>query len=188
MLKAIITDFDGTLVNTFEANWRAYEKAFSEEGLSISLEEYKGIYGMRFDDFMRTVGIVDVDVAKRIRDLKTLYYPDFFDRIVPNRRLIGELVNFRKTGGKTAIASTARKENLMNVLEHFQLGGLFDLIYSANDVRKGKPDPEIYLKTMQQLGVTPEETLIYEDSEVGVQAAAASGAKYVRVTEQWFEK
>ena len=188
MLKAIITDFDGTLVNTFEANWRAYEKAFSEVGLSISLEEYKGIYGMRFDDFMRTVAIEDADVAKRIRDLKTLYYPDFFDKIVPNKRLIDELVNFRRTGGKTAIASTARKENLMNVLEHFHWGGLFDLIYSADDVKKGKPDPEIYLKTMQQLGVTSEETLIYEDSEVGVQAAAASGAQYIRVNKEWFEK
>lgn len=188
MLKAIITDFDGTLVNTFEANWMAYERAFAGEGLSISLEEYNRIYGMRFDDFMRTVGIVDVDVAKRIRNLKTLYYPEFFDKIVPNKRLIDELVNFRKTGGKTAIASTARKENLTNVLEHFQLGELFDLIYSADDVKKGKPDPEIYLKTMQQLGVTPEETLIYEDSEVGVQAAAASGAKYIRVNKEWFEK
>lgn len=188
MINTIITDFDGSLVNTFEANWKAYERAFSEEGLSISLEEYKGIYGMRFDDFMRTVGIEDADVAKRIRDLKTLYYPDFFDKIVPNKRLIDELVNFRRAGGKTAIASTARKENLMNVLEHFQLGELFDLIYSADDVKKGKPDPEIYLKTMQQLGVAPEETLIYEDSEVGVQAAAASGAQYVRVNEEWFEK
>ena len=65
--KAIIIDFDGTLVNTFEANWMAYERAFSEEGLSISLEEYKKIYGMRFDDFMRTVGIEDADIAKRIR-------------------------------------------------------------------------------------------------------------------------
>ena len=188
MIEAIITDFDGTLVNTFEANWKAYERAFSEEGLSISLEEYKGIYGMRFDDFMRTVGITDVDAAKRIRDLKTLYYPDFFDKIVPNKRLIDELVNFRRAGGKTAIASTARKENLMNVLEYFQLSELFDLIYSADDVKKGKPNPEIYLKTMQQLGAAPEETLIYEDSEVGVQAAAASGAKYIRVNEEWFEK
>lgn len=188
MINTIITDFDGTLVDTFEANFRAYEKAFSEEGLSISLDEYREIYGMRFDDFMRTVGIVNADVAKRIRDLKTLYYPEFFDKIVPNRKLIDELVNFRKTGGKTAIASTARKENLMNVLEYFQLGELFDLIYSADDVNKGKPNPEIYLKTMQQLGVTPEETLIYEDSEVGVQAAAASGAKFARVNKEWFER
>lgn len=188
MFKAIITDLDGTLVNTFEANWRAYEKAFAEVGLSISLDEYRYIYGMRFDDFMRVMGISDVDVAKRIRDFKTLYYPDFFDKIVPNKRLIDEIINFRQTGGKTAIASTARKENMMNVLEHFQLGGFFDLIYSANDVRRGKPDPEIYLKTMQQLCVTPEETLIYEDSEVGVQAAVASGARYVRVNKEWFEK
>lgn len=188
MIKAIITDFDGTLVNTFESNWRAYERAFAEVGLSITLDEYKKIFGARFDDLMKKVGISDATIAKKIRDLKTKYYPTYFSELIPNNKLINEIKEFRLNGGKTAIASTARKENLMNALEYLQLYDLFDLIYSASDVIKGKPDPEIYLKTMEQLGVTPDETLIYEDSQVGIQAAKASGAYCIIITNTQFER
>ena len=89
-------------------------------------------------------------------------------------------------GGKTAIASTARKENLMNVVDYLGLAPMFDLIFAGVDVKQGKPSPEIYLKTMEALKVQPNEVLIFEDSPVGIEAARASGAYVLLVTQEDF--
>ena len=62
----------------------------------------------------------------------------------------------------------------------------FDLIQCGNDVRHGKPDPEIYVRVMEALHVRPEETLIFEDTEIGIQAAQASGAQCIQVTSSWY--
>lgn len=188
MIKAIITDFDGTLVDTFKANLLAYQKAFHEAGLTLTLDKYRECFGLRYDAFMSRMGIFDDNVAKKIKDLKKEYYPQFFEHLVSNQTLIELIDTFHKMGGKTAIASTARKENLMNAIEYLGLAQYFDHIFAGIDVKCGKPNPEIYNKAMSALGVQPSETLIFEDSDTGVRAAIASNAKYIRVTEEWFKK
>ena len=187
MISAIITDFDGTLVDTFEANLRAYQKAFNGVGLNLTAEKYRQCFGYRFERFMMAAGITDEKTWNYIREAKKDYYPQFFDYLKPNKALIELIDGFHQMGGKTAIASTARKENLMNVVNHLGVGDIFDLIYAGIDVKQGKPSPEIYYKAMEALGVGPDETLIFEDSEVGIQAAKASGAKYMVVNSEHFE-
>ena len=76
----------------------------------------------------------------------------------------------------------------MNAVNYLGIAKHFDLIYAGVDVKKGKPSPEIYLKAMDALGVTLDETLIFEDSDTGIEAAIASGARYIRVTPEWFGK
>ncbi len=181
MIKALISDFDGTLVDTFEANLKAYQHAFQDAGLSLSAETYRRLFGLRFDDFMAAAGVVDEQLAQRIRESKKEYYPMFFAHLRPNTALIELLRTFRQGGGKVAVASTARRENLMNVLEHLDLRDGFDLIFAGMDVRRGKPSSEIYDKAMAALGVSADETLIFEDSETGVQAAVASGAHCMKI-------
>lgn len=188
MIKAIITDFDGTLVDTFEANLRAYQQAFYACGITLTAERYRDCFGLRFDAFMSSMSVVDSQTACKIKELKKEYYPQYFEYLVPNQPLIGLIDSFHQLGGKTAIASTARKENLMNAIHALDLKEYFDLIFAGVDVKRGKPDPEIYIKSMAALGVTPEETLIFEDSDIGIEAAIASGARYIRVTPEWFGK
>lgn len=187
MIKAIITDFDGTLVDTFKANLLAYQMAFHEVGLTLTQEKYRECFGLRFDAFMSRMGMFDDNVAKKIKEVKKEYYPKYFEYLVPNHTLIELIDTFHKMGGKTAIASTARNENLMNAIEYLRLAQYFDLIYAGIDVKCGKPNPEIYNKAMDSLGVQPSETLIFEDSDIGVGAATASNAIYIRVTEEWFK-
>lgn len=187
MVKAIITDFDGTLVDTFEANLRAYQKAFQEVGLNLTAERYRECFGYRYDRFMQEMGVTDKTIADSIKELKKQYYPEYFDCLKPNTTLINLIAGIKKMGGKTAIASTARKENLMNVISYLGIAHHFDLIFAGVDVKKGKPDPEIYLKSMAALGVTPDETFIFEDSQVGIDAAKASGASYMIVSPNQFE-
>ena len=89
---------------------------------------------------------------------------------------------FRAGGGLTAVASTARGKNLANALEHIGATGDFDLILAGEDVKEGKPSPEIYNTVMARLGVTADETLIFEDSIVGLQAASLAGAHFIKIS------
>ena len=188
MIRAIISDFDGTLVDTFDANLRAYQKAFQEVGLSLTAEEYRRCFGYRFDKLMSAMAIDDEYTARMIKEKKSLYYPEFFSFLKPNHALISLIESFHSMGGITAIASTARKENLMNAINYLGIKHHFDLIYAGVDVKQGKPSPEIYLKTMDTLSVKPEETLIFEDSQVGIEAAKASGAQLMIVSPNQFMK
>lgn len=187
MIHAIITDFDGTLVDTFEANFRAYQAAFAAVGLSLTADRYRQCFGFRYDRFMQEMDVTDRAVADAIREHKKNAYPQFFNHLKPNHALIEWLATFKAMGGITAIASTARKENLMNAVNHLGIADRFNLIYAGADVKQGKPSPEIYLKAMAALGVTPAETLIFEDSEVGIAAAKASGARFMVVSPRQFE-
>ena len=186
MIRAIITDFDGTLVDTFEANLKAYQKAFQLVGINLTEDAYRQCFGFRFDRLMKAMSISDNIKANLIREAKRQYYPDFFNYLKPNHALISLLDTFHTLGGKTAIASTARKENLLNAIDYLGVGNIFDVIYTGVDVTQGKPSPEIYHKTMQAINVTPAETLIFEDSQVGIEAAKASGANLMIVTPEQF--
>ena len=188
MIKAIITDFDGTLVDTFEANLRAYQKAYQSVGLDITAEKYRECFGFRFERLMTATGVFDERTANAIKEAKKEIYPTFFQYLNPNKALIELIRSFHAMGGKTAIASTARKENLMNVVNYLDLAPMFDLIFAGVDVKQGKPSPEIYIKTMEALGVQPEEVLIFEDSPVGIEAARASGAHVLVVTQEDFKE
>lgn len=181
-IKLVITDFDGTLVGTFQANYHAYCEAFSQVGLTLTEEQYRKCYGLRFDAFMDAMGIDDADVRKRIRSIKGECYPDHFGLLQVNQPLLDFIRMFRQSGGKTAVASTARGKNLNNALNHIGATDDFDLILAGEDVKEGKPSPEIYNTVMQRMGVTPDQTLIFEDSPVGLQAAEAAGAHYIKIT------
>ena len=180
-IKLLITDFDGTLVNTFQANFCAYREAFEHCGMVLTEEQYRRCYGMRFDKFMKTMGIEDEDICKHIRSYKGNCYPKYFDMLELNQPLLDFIRMFRQGGGVTAVASTARGKNLTNVLNYFDITDEFDLVLAGEDVVQGKPSPEIYNTVMSRMGVSPYETLIFEDSAVGLQAAQACGAHYIKI-------
>jgi beta-phosphoglucomutase len=181
-IKLIITDFDGTLVDTFQANYQAYCEAFGQVGLTLTREQYRQCYGLRFDNFMDAMNITDARVRDQIRTIKGECYPRHFDQLRVNARLLDFIRMFRAGGGLTAVASTARGKNLSNALAHIGATGDFDLILAGEDVKQGKPSPEIYLTVMSRMGVTAGETLVFEDSAVGLQAAQAAGAHYIKIT------
>ena len=186
MIRAIITDFDGTLVDTFKANYAAYCLAFKQFDLDISKEQYCACFGLRFDAFMNAMKIADDNLRSKIKAEKARIYPQCFSHLKPNTTLIDFIRKAKMSGTKTAIASTAQRGNLMNVLKHLQLEDLFDMIIAGDAVKKGKPDPEIYLTSMSMLQVSPSETLIFEDTEVGLQAAEQSGANVIKITESYY--
>lgn len=190
MIKAIITDFDGTLVDTFGANYEAYKLAFKryydEIGYGLTREQYRACFGLRFDAFMDYMKVVDTDLRNKIKKEKARVYPMCFSSLNPNKTLIDFIWKAKTSGVKTAIASTAQRYNLMNVLNYLEIANFFDMIIAGDAVKEGKPNPEIYLTSMQLLHSKPEETLIFEDSEVGMLAAQASGANYMMITSDFY--
>lgn len=187
MIKAIITDFDGTLVDTYYANECAYKEAFTMCGHNLTSDDYKKYFGLRFDAFMNAVGIHDAGTRNKIAEIKKAVYPEYFHMLKVNNLLLRTLMTLKNDGVKIAIATTARRENLMNALNYLGIADKFDLILAGDVVKNGKPDPEIYILAMEQLGISPDDTLIYEDSKVGLQAAKDSGAHYIQITKTWFE-
>ena len=79
------------------------------------------------------------------------------------------------------IVSTGHINNITNVMQHLNLSDGIDGIITGDDVERPKPYPDCFLKAMNIVGVTPEETIIFEDSEYGLQSAKDSGASYVKI-------
>ena len=181
-IKLILLDFDGTLASTADAHTKAYILALQENGIAISEEEYKSkFFGVRCSEFLRAIGVSSSEMMERIRLRKIELYPTFFDSVRLNEPLWSFAQDFRSKGGKVWICSTGQRDNIENAMRHLSIEGMVDGILTSDDVTESKPSPEAFLKAMSIEGVTPAETLIFEDSAVGLAAAKASGAAYFKV-------
>ncbi len=182
----LITDFDGTLADTFKANLQSYQEAFAECGLTLDEEVYRRCFGLRFKEFMRVIGINDENLCERIHKLKGEKYPTHFELLRANEPLKMMLRAFRQAGGKTAIASTAQRANLEAALRAIHADDLFDLVLCGEEVSHGKPNPEIYLKVLSHFNEKAENALVFEDSDTGMQAAENAGIDYIQIKENYF--
>lgn len=182
-IKLILLDFDGTLADTRRANGMAYIEALHEVGIDISFDEYATKYfGMRCREFLRDVGIEDDDEARRLRQRKVEIYPNHFSSVTLNEPLWGWCQMMHKMGAKVWIVSTGHIDNITNVMRHLNITEGVDGIISGDDVTEPKPHPECFLRAMESIGVSPRETIIFEDSAMGLEAAKRSGAAYVKIT------
>lgn len=176
-MKAILVDLDGTLFDTKEVNYNAYKKALEPYEYDIDYEYYcTHCNGRHYMDFLPQISTPDQTILEDVHNNKKKYYKEFLKYARVNECLL-ELIKNMKEKTKIAIVTTASKESTLDILREFHLDLFFDLILTQEDVNKRKPDPEGYIKAMEILGVTPQDTLIFEDSEVGIKAAELSGAQ-----------
>lgn len=185
-IKLLISDFDGTLVNTFVSNFNAYKDAFSNSGLSLTEQQYRECFGLRFDDFMAKLGITDCDIKATIRCYKNQIYPTYFSLLKINATLLKLIRSFKASGGYVSLASTARRENLINAIQYLGIADIFDYIIAGEDVIKAKPNPEIYLKVLEHFSISSKEALVFEDSDFGFAAAEAANINYIKVTKKYY--
>ena len=182
-IKLILLDFDGTLADTRRANGEAYIQALSEVGIDISFAEYADKYfGMRCMEFLHDVGIKDEEAARQLRRRKVELYPNYFSSVTLNKPLWEWCMMMRSMGTKVMIVSTGHIDNITNVMRHLNITEGIDGIISGDDVTQPKPNPECFILAMEREGVTPRETIIFEDSAMGLEAAKRSGAAYVKIT------
>lgn len=181
--RLLVFDMDGTLFDTAESNYCAYRDAAKEWGYEIVHDKFMEVFvGKNYKEFLPVLGVSGKDVLKKIHDHKKENYRSYIGKIKKNEALFKVMdVYKQKSNGKIALATTASKENTNDILDYFKVKSYFDHVIAQEDVSKLKPDPECYIRVMEIMGTNPENTMIFEDSEVGIQAAIASGADYVRV-------
>ncbi len=185
-IKALLFDLDGTLINTREANYIAYKKAFLNEGKNLSEESYNKNFGLCFNDLIKNIFPSCSQIEKdRIKSEKTYFYKKNFCKTKLNPSLKSILLNNRSRY-KTAIVTTASKINAVEILKYHGLHNMFDVFIFGEDVKNGKPHPECYNLAMQLLGIRSSECLVYEDSSIGIEAAKSSGASVINVS-GWIE-
>lgn len=174
--KAFLFDFDGTLFDTKELNFKAYQLAYFDLGVTINRKMFKKTDGLVVSEFNQAMG-VECDLDK-LKELKHFYYKDLVKYAEPNKYLINLI---KKTNLKTALVTTARKTNIDALLYGYSLK--FDAMVTQEDVHKHKPAPDAYIRAIEELGVNPEECLVFEDSRPGFVAARRAGCDCVMVKE-----
>ena len=181
MTKLIIFDLDDTLIDSFDANFNAYEKACNDLGISILKEDYKKTRGMSWKDSIpHFTGIKDFEKIDKIHELKKKYLYEFFHHIkeIENNIILKDLL---KEKYKLCIATSASRKNVDVVDKKFNLKKDFDFIVTSDDVKNGKPAPDLFLKCAQIFNVSPEDCFVIDDSDSGVIAAKKAGMKVFRV-------
>jgi beta-phosphoglucomutase len=182
--KLAIFDLDGTLFDTKNVNFISYSEALIQCGLSAELDYMyycDFCNGNNYTVFLpRIIPEITVEQIKAVHDLKKKLYASHLDLAVKNEHLF-LMIKLISSEYKIALVTTASRKNTEDILKCFDVMDQFDLIITQEDVSKTKPDPECFLKAMEISGVTVEDTIIFEDSVTGLEAAEKSGAKYIKV-------
>ena len=178
-IKALVFDFDGLIVDTEVPIFRAWQRIYREHGQELPLDRWLTIIGTSTGSFDPVVELGDrlgekLD-EKALDALERLYYMEAtaLQQLLPG--VADYLRVARELGLKTAVASSSTRAWVMEHLERFGIGGGFDAIVCREDVKKTKPDPELYRTALQRLGVRPDEAIAFEDSSNGIHAAKAAG-------------
>ena len=182
---AAIWDVDGTLVDTAELHFNAWERLCRELGRPFSRADFAATFGKRNPEiFLQLFG--PVFSAARIDELGTRkedYYKDAARAgvaLLPGARRL--LLELHAAGFRQAIGSSAPRGNVDLILKLTETEGLFQAISSAEDTTRGKPDPQVFLVAAERLQVAPANCVVFEDAVAGVEAARAGGMKCVAVS------
>lgn len=184
MKKLAVFDLDGTLFDTKDVNFSAYSKALEDLGYKERIDyRYYCDYcnGNSYKNFIpKILGTVPEESLEAIHRRKMELYPSFLGKARMNEGLFS-LIGTIRVNYVVALATTASRKNVFDILDCFSVRDCFDIFVTKEDVTKVKPDPECYLRAMEKAGAAKEDTIIFEDSETGLRAAEASGADYLRV-------
>lgn len=185
IIKGIIFDLNGTMVDDMMIHHRAWRQTLANLGLSMTLEEVRQkVHGVNEEIIARLFpGRFSPDQIKKIAYAKESEYRQIF---LPDLKLIDGLADLIQQldnlGIPKGIGTAAPKENLDFVLNHLGLRPSFPVSFHSGDVKKGKPDPEVFQKVADGIGVPLRECLVFEDSPTGAEAARRAGASAIIIT------
>lgn len=180
MLKAVIFDMDGVIIDSEPLHNKAYHDMFDEIGIDVSAEMYQSFTGQS-----------TINICKRLCDhfnlkqspeslvsLKRKHYKRFFERDSELALIDGVLdliKDYHNNGVTLVLGSSASMGGINQIFERFNLDQYFKAKFSGGDLKQSKPHPEIFIKSAEATGFNREECLVIEDSTNGVEAAKAAG-------------
>lgn len=182
-MRAFIFDMDGVIINSEPIHYKVDSKTFEKLGVKLSKDDIEGFVGMTNSEILKILkkkfkfkeniqDIVDLEVKTKIKILEDEDYKpidgitDLVDNLKSNNILI-------------AVASSSPRKFIEAVLTKFKIIDKFHEIICGEEVPKGKPEPDIYLKTAKELGVKVGDCVVLEDSTNGIAAAKAAGMKCI---------
>jgi beta-phosphoglucomutase len=186
-IQACLFDLDGVIVDTAVYHYKAWKRLANELGFDFTEEQnelLKGVSRVRSLEIILEIGgVTKTDAEKeQLATRKNTWYVDMINQMRPDEILPGarEFVQAcRDAGIKTALGSASK--NSMTILEKINMVDLFDAIIDGNKVSKAKPDPEVFLKGAEAVGVAPSACVVFEDAIAGVEAAIKGGMKVVGI-------
>ena len=183
--KAFLFDLNGTMIDDMDYHVRSWHRILNSLGAGITKEQAKAeCYGKNHELIERILpGRFSTQEKDRMSLEKEKQYQEEYR---PSLALLPGLMEFlmeaKKKNIKMAIGSAAIMYNIDFVLDGLNIRDYFDVIVSADDVLKSKPDPETYLKCASLLGIDPEDCLVFEDVPKGVESAHKAGMKAMVLT------
>ncbi len=181
--KALILDMDGVLIDSNPLHAQAWLHYLSQYGKAAD-SILERMHGKRNDQIVRELFGEDLSAeevfahgAAKEALYRTLMKPHVTEKLIPG---VAAFLA-RHSASALGVASNAEPLNVAFVLDEAGLRHYFSAVVDGHQVERPKPDPQIYLRVAQQLGVTPGECVIFEDSATGIQAGKAAGARVVAV-------
>jgi beta-phosphoglucomutase len=183
--RAVIWDLDGTLVDSRAYHWRAWRETLAALGYSLTYEQFLATFGWRNEEILRQLLGPDLpeEAVARIAAAKERRYRELVQSegltLLPGARLW--LERLHRAGWRQALATSAPRQNVETILAVLGISAYFQATVCAEDVQRGKPDPEIFLRAAARLGVPPARCVVVEDAPAGVEAARRAGMRVVGV-------
>jgi len=176
---------DGTLVDSRAHHWRSWQEALAAGGVTVSEAQFRATFGQRNDRILRA-WLGEGATPERIRSIGDAKEETYRRLVVaqglsPLTGVRDWVQRLAAAGWRQAIASSAPRLNVEVVLRVIGLERCFGALVSAEDVRHGKPDPEVFLTAAQRLGVPAARCVVVEDAEHGIEAARRGGMRAIGV-------
>ena len=182
---AVLWDVDGTLVDTAELHYQAWQALAREIGKPFTRQDFAGTFGWRNPEIIPKLFGLEFSAAEvdRLGSRKEDIYREEARKgvnLLPGVRSLLDAV--LASGARQAIGSSAPRHNIDLILQLTQTAPLFAAIVSMEDTMRGKPDPEVFVLGARRLGLPPGRCIVIEDAPVGIQAAKAGGMRAIGVT------
>lgn len=183
--RAVIWDLDGTLIDSSAYHWEAWQSVMVVENFTLTYDEYVADFGKRNDEILRGrlgADLTDEFIARVSREKEEAYR-----RLVRTRGL--ELLpgagywldRLKAEGWLQALGTSAPRGNIDAVFDALGIGGYFDVVISSEEVKAGKPEPDVFLVAAQRMSVAPAACVVIEDAPAGIEAARRAGMRSVGV-------
>lgn len=187
MIRAILFDMDGVLIDAKEWHYEALNKALGLFGIEISyydhLNTFDGLPTKIKLQMLSEQYYLPKELHDFINDMKQVYTKDIvYQKCHPMFHHEYALSKLHSEGFKIAVCSNSIRSSIELMMEKSGLKQYIDLIISNEDVEKSKPNPEMYIKAMECFGVTPNECVVVEDNPKGILAGKNSGAAVLEVS------
>lgn len=189
-IQACIFDLDGVIVDTANFHYKAWKRLANELGFDLTPEQnekMKGIGRMESLDMLLKIGNVKAEKKekKQLADMKNQWYRDYIKEMQPKDLLPGVVDFFEElTEAHILIAIGSASRNAPTIVRQVQIGRYLDALIDGSKVTKGKPDPEVFLKAAEEMGMEPEKCVVFEDARAGIEAAKKGGMRAVGVGSQ----